>query len=60
MNLGRACHILANIENTEFSDKEKMEAIGRILEIGPIYCITKQMIMNALEWLYEAAKEGER
>ena len=53
MELGEAVAIFKNIYNSEREIWEKRAAIRTVLEMETHNGITKQEILNALDWLYQ-------
>lgn len=50
MNIGRAAAIFKNIDNQEYTDAEKIEAINEVLAMDTHNGITKADFMRALKW----------
>lgn len=54
MKLSEAVATFCNIQNSEKSNSEKMEAISIVVENGmPFNSITKQEYVNVLQWIFE-------
>lgn len=53
MKIGKATAIFQNIFLSDESVEEKKLAIRTVLDMETHNGITKQEILNALEWLYE-------
>lgn len=52
MNLGEATAIFCNIHLSERTVEEKKQAIRIVLDMETHNGITKQEVLNALDWLY--------
>lgn len=57
MNLGEATAIFKNIYNSERTPAEKKQAIKTVVAMDTHNGITKQEILNALDWLYNNMME---
>lgn len=53
MNLGEAVAIFRNIHLNDRAVEEKKRAIRTVIEMETHNGITKQEILNALQWLYQ-------
>lgn len=51
MNLGEAVTIFTNIHNSKRTSDEKKQAIKIVVDMETHNGITKQEILNALDWL---------
>lgn len=59
MKLGEAVAIFQNIHNSDREVWEKKIAIRIVLEMETHNGITKQEILNALDWLYQITNAGK-
>lgn len=59
MNLGTAVAIFQNIYLSEATKEEKISAIKTVVEMETHNGITKQEILNALEWICNIVCEDE-
>jgi len=53
MNLGEAVAVFRNIYLSDRTVEEKKLAIKTVIEMETHNSITKQEILNALQWLYQ-------
>lgn len=60
MNMWKAVAIFQNIYNSEVTTEEKKLAIKTVLDMETHNSITKQEILNALDWLYEELVDGNK
>ncbi len=52
MNIGKATSIFKDIANEEFAVTEKLQAIRKVLNMPTHNGISKEQILNALDWLW--------
>jgi len=53
MNIGKATSIFKNITSEEFTVTEKLQAIRKVLNMPTHNGISKEQILNALDWLLD-------
>lgn len=58
MNIGTATAIFCRINDSDISYKDKIAAIGEVLDMPTHNGITKAQILEALRWLYSTALPG--
>jgi len=59
MNSGKATAIFKNITSEEFTVTEKIQAIREVLNMPTHNGISKEQILNALDWLWDKRCEIE-
>lgn len=59
MNLGKAIAIFKNINDDQFSDAEKLEAIRMVIDMETHNSISKANFLYALAWLLKAGDQRE-
>ncbi len=57
MKLREARHIFKSVNSEEFTDFEKVRAIGEILGLVTHMSVTKDEITTAFRWLYDKVAE---
>ncbi len=57
MNIGKACAIFNQIDNSDYTVEEKGEAILRVLQMPTHMGITKTTMMKVILWLLDLAFE---
>ena len=63
MNIGKAVRVFKNIESDEYTDEQKALAIYQVMNMPTHNSITKDQILNAMNWLwhqwYEITEEEQ-
>lgn len=59
MSTGKAIAIVKNIQSTDFTDKEKALAIYVVMNMPTHMSITKEELINVIEWLWNCSFELE-
>ena len=59
MKIGTACAIFDNIDSPDFTDLEKGEAIYEVLKMPTHNSITKDKMLNVINWLFDKVFEWE-
>ena len=59
MKLCDACAIFDNIDNPNFSDLEKGEAVYEVLKMPTHNSITKDKMLSVIKWLFDKVFEWE-
>lgn len=53
MNIGKATSIFKDIASDKFTVPEKLQAIRKVLNMPTHNSISKEEILNALDWLWD-------
>lgn len=59
MNTGVACAIFKQIDSEKYTEDQKIQAIQMVLDMPTHNGITKDTILAAFRWLFNAATEYE-
>ena len=59
MSIKKAVEIFNNISSQNYTDEEKVIAIYQVMNMPTHISFTKQVILNALVWLWNSAYEIE-